>query len=74
VPVTKDLAADISDAKLRVSFFDIEVVEMINRLNILEIELGLPVEDLAQAIIANLRQIVKHALNKYIFNNLTIIN
>jgi len=58
VPVAKDLAADISDAKLRVTFFDIEVAEMINRINIMEVELGLPAEDLAQAIIANLNLIV----------------
>ncbi|CAB3367852.1 Hypothetical predicted protein [Cloeon dipterum] len=54
VPQTKDLAADISDAKLKVGFFDIEVVEMINRLNTLQVELGLPVDALAQKIIDNL--------------------
>jgi hypothetical protein len=63
VPVVKDLAADIDNAKLRVTFLDLEVVEMINRINIMEIELGLPIEDLAKGIIANLVTLV----NTYIF-------
>jgi hypothetical protein len=58
VPVAKDLAADIDNAKLRVTFLDLEVVEMINRINIMEIELGLPIEDLAKGIIANLATLV----------------
>jgi hypothetical protein len=58
LPAAKDLAEDISDAKLKVTILDIEVVEMINRLNILQVELGLPIEDLAQSILANVRLIV----------------
>lgn len=58
MPVAKDLAADVDIAKVRVTFFDLEVVEMINRLNVMGVELGLPVEDLAKGIVQNLVPLV----------------
>lgn len=58
MPVAKDLAADVDIAKIRVTFFDLEVVEMINRLNVMGVELGLPVEDLAKGIVQNLVPLV----------------
>ncbi|XP_059480394.1 uncharacterized protein LOC132199583 [Neocloeon triangulifer] len=54
IPLARDLATDISDAKLKIGVFDLQVVEMLNRLNILDVSLALPVEDLAQNIYANL--------------------
>jgi hypothetical protein len=52
------LAADVDNAKLRITFFDLEVVELINRINIMEVEMGLPIEDLAKGIIENLVPLV----------------
>jgi len=56
--IERDLAADIEAAKLRIGFFDIEVVEMMERISILQIELDLPIKDLTNGIITNLNQIV----------------
>ncbi|XP_059480395.1 uncharacterized protein LOC132199584 [Neocloeon triangulifer] len=61
VPLGKDLAADISDAKLKVGIFDLQVVNMLNQLNVLDVSLNLPIEDLAQNIFANLALIANQA-------------